>query len=308
MKIENFILENDLGIILKDKRFKDVTTMKVGGKIKKLYFPNSVENLLEVINFLNHKKKKFFVLGNGSNTIASDKPFNTLVICGKHLVKDIIFAEDKFIVSGFADLRTINAKLIQKNISTFLTLSGIPATIGGALVMNAGAFKGNISDNLLWVECIVDGKIEIYEKEQIEFSYRKSSFKNKNVIIINAAFKLIEDSNSYIKYQEIIEKRKLIHPLEYPNSGSIFRNIENQKAYTVIRKLNLVDYFIGGATFSDKHANFIINKNNASSNDVYKLIILAKKMAYIYENIVLEEEVILLNFPSYGFYKKIIKN
>ena len=308
MKIENFILENDLGIILKDKRFKDVTTMKVGGKIKKLYFPNSVENLLEVINFLNHKKKKFFVLGNGSNIIASDKPFNTLVICGKHLVKDIIFAEDKFIVSGFADLRAINAKLIQKNISTFLTLSGIPATIGGALVMNAGAFKGNISDNLLWVECIVDGKIEIYEKEQIEFSYRKSSFKNENVIIINAAFKLIEDSNSYIKYQEIIEKRKLIHPLEYPNSGSIFRNIENQKAYTVIRKLNLVDYFIGGATFSDKHANFIINKNNASSNDVYKLIILAKKMAYIYENIVLEEEVILLNFPSYGFYKKIIKN
>ena len=165
VKIENYIVKKDLGIVLANRSFKELTTMKVGGKIKCLYYPNSIENLLDVILYLNQNGKRFFVLGNGSNIIASDRTFKDLVICGKHLDFEVIYQSDSFIVSAFSDLRKINSKLLQKNISTFLNLTGIPATIGGAIVMNAGAFGSNISDHLIWVECIKDGKvIKIYKK------------------------------------------------------------------------------------------------------------------------------------------------
>lgn len=283
--------------------FKDITTMKVGGRIKELFYPNSIENLLQVIIYLNKKNKKYKIIGNGSNIIASDNIYKDVVISGKHLVKDIIFKEDYFIVSAFEDLRKVNVNLIQKDISTFINLSGIPATIGGALYMNAGAFKSNISDYLIWVECIFENKLIRLFKEDLEFGYRTSIFKNNKYIIVNAAFKVMYDNNLFLKYKEINNKRKEIHPLNFPNSGSIFKNTDNVKAYKIIQQIGLVDYMIGDATFSNKHANFIINKGNAKAKDIYKLIILAKKRAYVFEKIILEEEVILLNFLSYPIFK-----
>ena len=173
--------------------------------------------------------------------------------------------------------------------------------------MNAGAFKGNISDNLLWVEFIKDGKVIRANKDELTFSYRNSSFKNQNYIILNAAFKIIYSDEVILKYDEINKKRREIHPIEFPNSGSIFKNLCDIKAYKIIQNIGLVNYKIGSITFSDKHSNFIINMGNGKGKDVYKLIILAKKRAYVYEKIVLEEEVILLNFLSYSFYKKLFK-
>lgn len=307
MNLTKYVSINGLGIVVNNKKFKDITTMKVGGRIKQLYYPNSLENLLDVIKYLRRNNKKYFVVGNGSNIIANDSNFKDIVICGKHLIKDLIYKDDYFIVSAFADLRKINISLLQQNISTFINLSGIPATIGGALYMNAGAFKSNISDNLVWVECIYEEKIIILKKEELNFSYRDSIFKNNNYIIINAAFKIIHEPNLMLKYNEINAKRKEIHPLEYSNSGSIFKNFDNMKAYKIIQKIGLVNYIIGNATFSDKHSNFIINKGNAKGKDIYRLIILAKKRAYVYEKIILEEEVILLNFSSYSFFKKLFK-
>lgn len=308
MKLVKYIDVNNLGVILKDKFFKDLTTIKVGGKIKFLYYPNSIESLIDVLIFLNRKKLDYFVIGNGSNIVASDRCYKKLVINGKHLIKDIIFKDDYFIVSAFSDLRKVNISLIQKDISTFINLSGIPATIGGAICMNAGAFKSNISDNLVWVEYICDGVIKRSFKDELTFSYRNSSFKNNNFIIINAAFKIIHGNGLMLKYNEINSRRKEIHPLNYANCGSVFKNFENIKAYSIIKKIGLVNYNIGDANFSDKHSNFIINKGNARGNDIYKLIILAKKRAFIYEKIILEEEVILLNFYSYSFFKKLFKN
>jgi UDP-N-acetylmuramate dehydrogenase len=307
MGIKKFVLDNDLGIVLNNKRFKDVTTMKVGGRIKELFYPNNIENLLDVVSYLNKKKRKYLIIGNGSNIIASDNIYKDVVISGKHLVNDIIFKEDFFIVSAFDDLRKIIANLIGKDIATFINLSGIPATIGGALYMNAGAFKSNISDYLIWVECIYENKIIRLFKEDLEFGYRTSIFKNNKYIIVNAAFRIIYENNLILKYNEINNKRKEIHPLNYPNSGSIFKNTDNIKAYKIIKQIGLVDYMIGDATFSNKHANFIINKGNAKAKDIYKLIILAKKRAFVFEKIILEEEVILLNFFSYLFFKIIFK-
>ena len=297
MGIKKYISKNKLGLVLNDKKFSDLTTMKVGGKISNIYYPTTIENLLTVIEYLKKKKKRFFILGNGSNVIASDKVFKHLVISGKHLLKSIEFKEDHFIVSAFMDMRIIIAKLIEKQISTLTNLAGIPATIGGAIVMNAGAFKMNISDNLLWVKYIENGEILKKDISELSFSYRTSQFKKENIIILEAAFNIIKDNETIFIYKNILEKRRGKHPLNYPNSGSIFKNLEDIKAYEVIKKINLVNYKIGGAKFSDLHANFIVNFNNASAMDIYSLIYLAKNRAFALDKVILKEEVILLNFP-----------
>ncbi len=307
MGINNFISKNGLGLVFKDKRFSDLTTMKVGGKIKLLYYPSTLENLIKVVEYLYKRKKKYLILGNGSNIVASDKTFKNLVITGKHLVKGIDFFDDYFVVSAFMDLRIVIAKLVERQISSLLNLAGIPATVGGAIVMNAGAFKMNISDNLLWVKYLKDGNIVVKEASNIYFSYRNSELKEDNIIILEAAFKIVRDVESLFIYRNILEKRRTRHPLNYPNCGSIFRNLEKEAAYQVIQKINLVNYNIGGAKFSEKHANFIVNYNKAKAKDIYNLIILAKKRALIFENIELKEEVILLNFPLFKLTSKSLK-
>ena len=310
MRIRNFILKRRLGILIKNRKFSELTTMKVGGKIKNLYYPQTVENLLEVINYLDKRDKSFFILGNGSNVIASDRVFKNLVINGKYLIKPIEFYSDNFVVSGFMDLRIVIAKLIEKNISTLTKLAGIPATVGGAIYMNAGANNCSISDDLLWVKFILNSKIIKATKDELSFAYRDSFFKGKNCIILEASFKSLIDEKTKDLYKEILKKRRTTQPLNYPNSGSVFRNLEDIKAYQIIQKINLVDCMMGNAKFSERHANFIVNVNKARAIDVYRLINYAKEKAKNMLQIELKEEVILLNFKkntrnyNYGKNKK----
>ena len=301
MKINKFIIENNLGIVLHNKCFKELTTMKVGGKIKNLYYPNTIDSLVRVVNYLNFRRKKYFILGNGSNIVAADRICKTWIISGKHLEEKLEFLDDYFVVSAFMDMRKVIAKLVSNQINTLTLLAGIPATIGGAIYMNAGANKYQISDDLLWVKYIEDGFIRVKERDDLVFGYRNSFFKNKKIIIVEAAFKTINCVDAVLLYEEIKEKRKEKQPLNYPNCGSVFLNGNDYKAYEIIRKINLVGYRIGRATFSSLHANFIVNLGNAKANDVYKLIILAKKLALIYENVHLEAEVILYNFNRFNF-------
>jgi UDP-N-acetylmuramate dehydrogenase len=208
------------------------------------------------------------------------------------------------------DLRLVISKLIEKNISTLTLLAGIPATIGGAIYMNAGANGYTISEDLLWVKFIYEGKIVKANKDELSFGYRESFFKRNNTIILEAAFKVISDINTIDVYREVLHKRRTNQPLNYPNSGSIFRNFDDIKSYEVIRKLEIVDCMMGGAKFSEKHANFIVNVNKAKSKDIINLIEYAKEKAKNMLNIELKEEVILLNFKkktlkfNYGKNKK----
>ena len=302
MSMKKFVVKNNLGIILENKSFKDLTTIKVGGKIKTLFYPNTIDSLKRVVCYLLCKKKQFFIIGNGSNIVASDRIFYPVVINGKHIENQVNFYDDYFTCSAFMDMRFLNAKLIEKNISTLLDLSGIPATIGGAIVMNAGALKSRISDNLIWVNVLEDGVSKKYYKDELTFGYRSSSFK-KNTVILEASFKIIYSAESVILYQEILRKRREKHPLNYPNCGSVFKNLSNIKAYEVIRKIEMNSYVIGDAMFSEKHSNFIVNLGHAKAMDIYQLISLAKKKAFEMYDINLEEEVLLLNFKEKSFFK-----
>lgn len=301
MKIEKYINDNNLGLIIHNKKFSDLTTMKVGGKIENLFYPNSIDSLISVIKYMNNKKKKFFLIGNGSNVVASDAKCKNLIISGKHLANKFAINEDEIVVSAFMDLRRVIAKLVAVQINTLTLLAGIPATIGGAIFMNASANGYAISDDLIWVK-YYDGKsICLKKRDELKFGYRKSPFQDKKAIIIEAAFKKKVCVDALLLYEEIKEKRAEKQPLNYPNCGSVFKNGTDYKAYEIIRKVNLVGYRIGRATFSTIHANFIVNLGNAKAKDIYKLIMLAKKLAYVYEKVRLEEEVILYNFSKINF-------
>lgn len=297
MNFKKYISINEYGVVKKNEYFKSLTTMRVGGKIKYLYFPNNVDNLIEVIKYLDENKIKYLFIGNGSNIIASERYYNGVVISSKNLPHTINIDNDILNVTAFYDLRRLVSFTVSKDINTFIALAGIPATVGGALYMNASANKMSISDNLISVTYIKNNKVYTKFKEELLFSYRHSEFTNSNCIILEANFKVIKKQNLIDEYNSYLLKRKKSHPLIFPNSGSIFRNNNNKSAYEIIDELNFRGFCIRGAQVSVKHCNFIINTGRAKASDIYKIINKIKKKAKK-KNYILKEEVILFNFKK----------
>lgn len=281
--MNNFILELEklnLGKIEKDISLSTLTTYKTGGIAKLVVYPNNINNLKQLLKLIHKHNIKYFILGKGSNTLFSDKEFNGVIIKLDKLNNFEIKETEIYVESGM-----ILSKLVQASIKNELTglefAIGIPGTIGGAIYMNAGAYGNNMS-NIVKSVIVLDEKLQIEEipLEKLKFDYRYSIFQaNKNLICIAANIKLEHGNHDEIasKIKENLLKRKNSQPLEYPSAGSVFRNPEGNYAGKIIEELGLKGKNIGGAEISTKHANFIINKNNASSSDILKLIKLVQK-------------------------------
>lgn len=264
----------EFGIVLENVSLKDYNTYKIGGTAKYIVKPNSIDNLIKLINYLDKNSIKYIVLGKGSNVILPDEDFDGAIILLDSLNK-IIINNDIVEVEAGINLGTFIMNLINNNLGGLENLCGIPGTLGGAIVGNAGCYGNVISDYLIDVTYLEDGIIKTILKKKCNFSYRDSIFKkDKNKIILSCRFKLI-NSNKDTMLEIVKEhtlKRKNSQPLEYPNAGSVFRNPENTSAGKLIDDLNLKNYHINGAYISNKHANFIINKDNAKSIDIINLI------------------------------------
>lgn len=281
--MNNFILELEklnLGKIEKDISLSTLTTYKTGGIAKLVVYPNNINNLKQLLKLIHKHNIKYFILGKGSNTLFSDKEFNGVIIKLDKLNNFEIKETEIYVESGM-----ILSKLVQASVKNELTglefAIGIPGTIGGAIYMNAGAYGNNMS-NIVKSVIVLDEKLQIEEisLEKLKFDYRYSIFQaNKNLICVAANIKLEHGNHDEIasKIKENLLKRKNSQPLEYPSAGSVFRNPEGNYAGKIIEELGLKGKNIGGAEISTKHANFIINKNNASSSDILKLIKLVQK-------------------------------
>lgn len=281
--MNNFILELEklnLGKIEKDISLSTLTTYKTGGIAKLVVYPNNINNLKQLLKLIHKHNIKYFILGKGSNTLFSDKEFNGVIIKLDKLNNFEIKGTEIYVESGM-----ILSKLVQASVKNELTglefAIGIPGTIGGAIYMNAGAYGNNMS-NVVKSVIVLDEKLQIEEisLEKIKFDYRYSIFQaNKNLICVAANIKLEHGNHDEIasKIKENLLKRKNSQPLEYPSAGSVFRNPEGNYAGKIIEELGLKGKNIGGAEISTKHANFIINKNNASSSDILNLIKLVQK-------------------------------
>lgn len=281
--MNNFILELEklnLEKIEKDISLSTLTTYKTGGIAKLVVYPNNINNLKQMLKLIHKYNIKYFILGKGSNTLFSDKEFNGVIIKLDKLNNFKIKQTEIYVESGM-----ILSKLVQASVKNELTglefAIGIPGTIGGAIYMNAGAYGNNMS-NIVKSVIVLNEKFQIKEipLEELKFDYRYSIFQdNKNLICVAANIKLEHGNHDEIasKIKENLLKRKNSQPLEYPSAGSVFRNPEGNYAGKVIEELGLKGKNIGGAEISTKHANFIINKNNASSSDILNLIKLVQK-------------------------------
>ncbi len=286
------------GTIRLDEPLAKYTWMKVGGSTDYYLEPADQNDLIEIARYLQQNSFPFHVLGRGSNVLVSDEGIRGAVLNletalpGLRLQGECINAEAGVWLQKFVDF------CIQHEFAGVEMLAGIPGTIGGAVVMNAGAHGGQIADHLVYVEVLRGGNVVRVPKENADFSYRHSAFDRD--IVLNASFRMPKGDKEALarKRKELILKRNETQPLELPNSGSMFKNPPNTFAAKLIEQAGLKGKRIGGAQISEKHANFIVNLGAAKAMDILQLLELAQRTVYQNTGIQLELEVRLLGIAE----------
>ena len=272
--IENFIKTRNIEYY-KDASLKKYNTYRVETKCKYLIFPKNKEELISILKIIRKSNIKYMILGNGSNIIFSKNYFDGVIIKLDYL-NNITRKKNILIVEAGYSLIKLAMETAVMGLSGLEFAGGIPGNVGASIAMNAGAYNHSMSEIIESVEVITDNfEIRTLKKQDLNFGYRDSFFKhNKNYIIISCKMRLIPSSKEEII--ELInkrrEKRQETQPLNYPSAGSVFRNPEGKHAGELIEKCGLKGYKIGGAMISIKHANFIINYNNATGEDIINLI------------------------------------
>jgi UDP-N-acetylmuramate dehydrogenase len=274
------------------------TSMHVGGPADYYLEPKDKEDLARLVGYLQQNKVPFLILGRGSNLLVSDEGVRGVVINLESGVSRV-YRDGEFVVAeSGCRLNTFTDFCIQNELAGVEMLAGIPGTIGGAVVMNAGAHGGEIADHLVQVEAIRDGAIVQIKKSAASFAYRKSGFGND--VVLSATFLLPPGRKEelFARRRELILKRNASQPLELPNSGSMFKNPPNNFAARLIEQAGLKGKRVGDAQISEKHANFIVNYGTAKAVDVMKLIDLAQRTVYQNSGVLLELEVKLIGFAE----------
>jgi len=277
--------------ILFDEPMSKHTGYGIGGKAKFYAKADSLYSLSEIINLAKRYKIKHKIIGNGTNILVSDLGFNGIIIDCKR-INDIFLKKDSVRAMSGASLEKLVKFALDHKLTGLESMSGIPATVGGAIVMNAGAFGHNISDRLNSVEVLKDGKIVKYDKSECAFGYRTSRFLGKKEVIVSATFSLTEAEREIIiaSVETYKELRRAMHPTGR-SCGSVFRNPKNRSAGMLIECAGLKGYRVGGAKVSEKHANFILAEKGAKSSDVYALAQIVKNTVANVYRIELKEEI-----------------
>ena len=270
-------------------------TMRVGGNAHFFVEPQKISELIKIVKYCIKQKINYFILGNGSNVIFSDRGFDGIVICTKKINK-INIKKNIVKVECGTNLYMLNKFLINNALSGMEFTYGIPGTVGGAVCMNAGAYGFEMKDIIQKVMYFDGKKIKTKNIANLDFSYRNSYFKKNNFIVLKVWLKL--NKKNILDVQNLcmqnFKKRQISQPLEFANSGSIFKKVNGVSAGKIIDDIGLKGKKCGGAQVSTLHANFIINKNNATSQDVKNLIDEIKKEVKEKAGISLEEEVIII--------------
>ncbi len=271
---------------------KKYTWLRVGGEADLVVEPNNYNEFIGLLNLLSSSKTPWVVLGEGSNTIVYDQGIKGVVVSTKKLKKFEIVEETKVLAESGVILGTILNKTIKAGLTGIEFAAGIPGTVGGGIFMNAGANNGEIKDVVDTVWIWLDGEEIAIKRSEIKFEYRKTDLP-KGSVVTKALFKL--DHGDSVKSEqnvkEYMTKRNSTQPIKMSNTGSIFKNPPDIAAGRLIEELGLKGFSIGGAQFSDLHANFIVNTGNAKASDVLELIEKAKKEALLKRGIKLETEV-----------------
>lgn len=251
------------------------TTFRVGGPAFLFVEIQSQTEAQELLLLLNELGEDYYLIGNGSNLLVSDSGFDGIML---HLGKEFSRIEvqgNKIICEAGATLAQVANKAYQAGLSGFEFAAGIPGTIGGAIVMNAGAYGGEMKQVVTKVK-LLDACGNLVEKtcEEMHFSYRHSLIKEQKCMVLGVEIELIAGNKEEIKAQmdQLNQQRREKQPLEYPSAGSTFKRPEGYFAGKLIEDTGLRGYQYGGAQVSEKHCGFVINRDHASAAEIYQLI------------------------------------
>lgn len=270
------------------------TTFRVGGPADYLVTPDSADKIIKVMEIAMVAGIPYYIVGNGSNLLVRDKGYRGIVIVIGEAMSAITLEENHIRAQAGALLSRIGAVAADQCLSGFEFASGIPGSIGGACVMNAGAYGGEMKDVLFKVKAITpERKIQEFTLEEMGLGYRHSFFSGKEYVIVEAEVELKPGSEAEIRayMKDLTERRTSKQPLEYPSAGSTFKRPEGHFAGKLIEDSGLKGRGVGGACVSEKHTGFIINKDHATAQDVLDTIELVKQTVFTEQGIVLEPEV-----------------
>lgn len=279
----------------KNRPLCEWTTFGIGGPARFFVEAKTVEEMEEMVNLSQLKNIPFFILGKGSNTLFDDRGFDGLVILNRidHMRQN----ENRFTVGGGFSFSRLGLMTSKMGLSGLEFSPGIPGSIGGAIYMNAGANNQETKDSLVQVTYLTEkGEKMTLQRPNIEFSYRLSSFQKMKGVIVEAVFELKPDPEAKKRQEDIISYRLKTQPYRERSAGCVFRNPPNETAGKLIEQCGLKGAHSGGAFVSEMHANFIVNRENATAKDVLHLIEEVKEKVHAMTGILLEEEIRLVPF------------
>ena len=284
-------------LILENEPMAKHTTFRVGGTAECFIIVQNEEQLAKLLSYITKIELPYFILGNGSNILVGDKGYQGIIL---QLAEDFahITVEGNRITAGAGAMLSRVAKAAKEAALTGLEFaSGIPGTIGGALVMNAGAYGGEMKQIVHSVRVMdCNGEILEFDNATMEFGYRTSVIKNRQYIVLQTVLVLAEGNEADIgaKMEELAKERREKQPLEFPSAGSTFKRPEGHFAGKLIMDAGMRGYTIGGAQVAEKHCGFVVNRGNATAADIAELIVEVQERVKNRFDVTLETEVIML--------------
>ena len=279
--------------ILENEPMSKHTTFRIGGNAD-LFVSPKVNQIADIMALVKAYDVPVTVVGNGSNLLVGDKGIRGLVLSIGKDAEDIQVDGSCMIVSAGALLSKIAAEAAKRGLTGFEFAAGIPGTLGGAIVMNAGAYGGEIKDVLISATVLTpEGEILELSNGELELSYRHSCIPEKGYIVLEAVLEFMPGEENIIreKMAELKKSRIEKQPLEFPSAGSTFKRPEGFFAGKLIQDAELRGYSVGGAQVSEKHCGFVVNKGEATAKDVLSLIEDVKRIVYDKFQVELEPEV-----------------
>lgn len=287
----------EIGEVLEKEPLKRHTTFKIGGPCMAMCMPDSFENARRLIEFLRKNEIDFYIIGNGSNLLISDKGLDMVVVKIASNLSEIKIEDDEVFAMAGASLIETSKRAIEAGLEGMEFSSGIPGNVGGAITMNAGAYGNEIVDILK--SCIViNNENEILEipASEMNLRYRNSRVQDEGLIVLGARFKLKHGNKEEInaKYKDLRDRRWSKQPLDKCSAGSTFKRPEGHYASKLIEDSGLKGYKHNDAMVSEKHSGFVISDGNASFEDVMAVITHVQEVVYDKYKVRLEPEVRIL--------------
>lgn len=283
--------------ILFHQPMKEYTTFRVGGEAESIILIQQEEELARLITYLNQIEQDYFILGNGSNLLVGDKGYRGVVMKFDGPMEQITVEGTRIIAKAGALLSRVAVTAKENSLTGLEFAAGIPGSIGGGVVMNAGAYDGEMKQIVETVRVMdSDGQIATLDNDTMEFGYRTSIIKNRPYIVLEVVLRLAEGDQEQIgiKMEELNNLRKSKQPLEYPSAGSTFKRPQGYYAGKLIMDAGMRGYCIGGAQVADKHCGFIVNTGKATAADIREVIEEVQERVKERFHVSLEPEVVFL--------------